>query len=392
MPGIGALRWALRYEVDSTRREVRTTVAGTFESRAFYREGRGCTVVRGERPPDALLPEDRAAEALPPAIAASSPPVSLVARLDAAVDRAFAEPDQPGKRRTKAVVIVQNGRLVAERYAPGYGIDTPLFGWSLAKSVTNALVGVLVRQGRLSVDEPAPVPVWRDPADPRHAITIDHLLRMTSGLALDETHSGFDPLSRMLFLERDMGGFAERARLQAKPGSTWDYTGGNTLILSRIIRDAVGGHAGDVLRFARRELFGPLGMRSTTLEFDATGTPVGSTYVFASGRDWARFGMLYVDDGVVNGRRILPESWVRYSSSPTLHAGYGAGFWLGAPEWRASWEVPRDSFFASGMLGQRLLVVPSERLVIARFGVTHGEDEGLGRLISDVIAASRVPP
>lgn len=390
MRGMAAADWALRHTVDSTRREVRTTFAGAFASRAVFREGRGCTLVRGETPPEAMLtrstaPEAPTPEPLLPPIAGSSPVDPTDDGLRAALDRAFAEPDHAQQRRTKAVVVVQNGRVVAERHAPGYRVDTPLLGWSVTKSVTNALVGVLVRQGRLSVEQPAPVPAWRDPSDPRHAITIDHLLRMTSGLALDETRSGFDPASQMLFLEPDMAGFAERASLQARPGSAWKYTSGNTLILSRIIRDAVGSE--EILRFASRELFEPLGMRSTTLELDAAGTPVGSTCMLASARDWARFGMLFLNDGVVGGRRILPEGWVRYSSSPTLDAGYGAGFWLGSSEWRAGWSsVPRDAFFASGMLGQSVMVIPSERLVIARFGVTHGDD-GMGRLVTDVIGA-----
>jgi hypothetical protein len=228
------------------------------------------------------------------------------------------------------------------------------------------------------------VPAWRDADDPRRAITVDHLLRMTSGLALAETHSGFDPLSQMLFLERDMAGYAERAPLEARPGTRFAYTGGSTLILSRIIRDAVGGRAEDVLRFARRELFHPLDMRGVTFEVDAAGTPIGSTYVLAPARDWARFGLLFLNGGVARGRRILPEGWVSYSSSRTLSTNHAAGFWLPRnPGW------PRDSFYASGMLGQNVVVVPSERLVIVRFGATvEGGQDGTGvrRLVADVIA------
>ena len=260
----------------------------------------------------------------------------------------------------------------------------------MAKSVVNALVGILVREGRLALDQPAPVPAWRGADDPRRTITADHLLRMTSGLALAETHSGFDPLSQMLYVERDMAGYAERARLEAPPGTRFAYTGGNTLILSRIIRDAVGGGAGDVLRFARHELFDPLDMDGVTFEVDATGTPVGSTYVLAPARDWARFGLLYLNQGVAKGRRILPESWAAYSSSRTLSTNYGAGFWLPSnPDW------PLDAFLASGMLGQNVVVVPSERLVIVRFGVTDagGHDRtGVERLVADVIAGRRRDP
>jgi CubicO group peptidase (beta-lactamase class C family) len=219
---------------------------------------------------------------------------------------------------------------------------------------------------------------------------------MTSGLALEESDTGFDPVSRMLFLEPDMAGFAERARLKAAPGSHWEYTSGNTLILSRIIRDTVGGHAQDVVDFSQRELFTPLGIASARIEFDSTGTPVGSIYIFASARDWARFGELYLHDGIVDGRRILPEGWVNYSATPSLGADYGAGFWTnrgshGDAEDRVEAGMPADAFYGSGNLGQRVVVVPSADLVIVRLGFTHtpGFDmRGLLRLISDTTSAT----
>ncbi len=406
VPGIRWLGWALRYRVDVPHRQVRTTLAGAFQSRAVHRDGRGCLVVHGTEPTDVTVPRNavangQASGVLVPEIAGPAVVAAADDGLRAALDRAFAEPDRPPYRWTKAVVVVHDGRVVAERYAPGYGVGTPLLGYSVTKSVINALIGVLVRQGRLSIGQPAPVPAWREPSDPRHAITIDQLLRMTSGLALGNSlgvrHKGWDPSARMLFLERDMAGYAESVSLEAAPGSTWNYADGNTLILSRIIRDAVGGRAGDVLQFARRELFDPLGMRNVTLPFDATGTPMGSSSMLAPARDWARFGLLYLNDGVVGGQRILPEGWVRYSSSPTPGAwiGYGAGFWtnLGSSEGadrRTRWGMPRASFFASGLLGQYVVVVPSERLVVARFGVTHGprgDIEGASQLVANVIAA-----
>ena len=169
------------------------------------------------------------------------------AKLRAALDQVFANPGRRPQGWVKAVVVVHDGHVIAERYASGYGVDTPLVGWSATKSVTNALIGILVRQGKLAVDQPAPVSDWSGPHDPRHAITVDRLLRMTSGLAVKETNSGFDPESRMLYLERDMAGFAERAGIRGTPGSRWDYTSANTLILSRIIRASCG-----TLRVKRR--------------------------------------------------------------------------------------------------------------------------------------------
>jgi CubicO group peptidase (beta-lactamase class C family) len=403
IPGMWLVRWGLRYEVDRERRQVTTQVAGGFESRAVYRDGRGCTIAHRADSEAAIVLENGAANepqspSLVPEIAGPGVVEPFDPRLKAALDGAFAEPEGPPYRWTKAVVVVHDGRVIAERYAPGYGVDTPLLSWSVAKSVTNALLGILVRQGRLTVEQPAPVAAWRDPSDPRHGITVDMLLRMKSGLALDERRNGFDPTSRMLYLEPDMAGFAESAALESAPGSTWNYMSGNTLILSRIVRDAVGGRADDVRRFAQRELFGPLGMRSITIEFDEAGTPIGSTYMYASARDWARFGLLYLNDGVAGGRRILPAGWVRYSSAPTPDAapGYGAGFWTNigtssGAQRRVRWGMQPDSFFANGLLGQFVVVVPSQRLVVVRFGVSQRpqrfETERTARLIGELVAA-----
>jgi hypothetical protein len=332
MPAYGLIDWLVGYHVDPIKREVSTTVAGGFASRAVYRDGLGCILVHQADPSNAPLPRDLLAGApvAPPSLPDIAGPAKVTSAnpaLEAAVDRAFAEPSGSPRRLTKAIVVVHDGRVITERYAPGYGIDTPQLSLSMAKTVTNALIGILARDGRLAVDQPAPVPAWSDPHDPRHGITIDNLLRHNSGLALEETGSPYDVTTRMLMLEDDTAKYAEAAPLIAPIGSRWHYSSPGYAILSRIVRDAAGGNAEAVLRFARRELFDPLGMRSVTLEFDAAGTPLGSSFFYASARDWARLGMLYLDDGVVGGRRILPEGWVRYSSrlTPGAFYGYAAG-------------------------------------------------------------------
>jgi hypothetical protein len=309
-------------------------------------------------------------------------------------------------RRTHAVVIVHDGRVVAERYADGFGVDTPVHGWSATKSVNNALLGILVRQGKLKMDEPAPVAAWQVPGDPRRAITPDHLLRMQSGLDLGDSltaslSTAWDTSARMAFNEPDMAGFAERAALVAPPGTTWKYANGNPAILARILRDRVGGRAVDVLRFARRELFGPLGIRGATLELDSTGTPIAGAFLFATPRDWARFGLLFLEDGVVGGTRILPDGWVRYSTTPTPSAGvgYGAGWWINEGDspgarFRRDHGMPAEAFLALGIYGQTVVVVPSQRLVIARFGTTYDLRMAMidiCRLTADTIAALRAP-
>jgi hypothetical protein len=316
--------------------------------------------------------------------------------LKAALDHAFEEPAAPPFRRTKAVVVVRDGHVIAERYANGVGVDTPLLGFSLTKSVINALIGILTQKGNISPSFPAPIPEWRGATDPRREIEVEHLLRMTTGLALDETNSGFDPSSQMVYLHNDMAAFAVKAAMIAPPGTRWAYSSPTTQLLARIIRDAVGGPE-QALAFAWRELFNPLGMRNVTLEFDGAGTFQGSSYMLASARDWARFGLLYLNDGVIGGRRLLHEDWVAFSAAATLDTDYGAGFWTNRSEneharGRVRLGIPRDAFFASGDLGQRVVIVPSQHLVIVRLGDSvdpTGDILGLGRLVKEVIAATQ---
>ena len=396
-PGLRLLAPYMHYTVDRANLDVTVDLAGHFTSRAIYRGRIGCLVLAGTGAIDDGRPPDDAPA--PPLLADIAGPDVVVAdnpALRAALEHVFAEPKIPPHRWVKAVVIVKDGRVVAERYAPGIGVDTPLLGYSASKSIMNALVGILVREGRLTPQAAAPVAAWRDPGDPRHAITLDNLLRMTSGLAIAQTGSGFDPAARMLFTEQDMAGYAEARPLRRAPGTEMDYSDASTVIVARIVRDAAGGTGAAVLAFAQRELFQPLGMQSMVMEADATGTPVGSTFFLASARDWARLGMLYLNDGVAGGRRILPRGWARYSAASTLGTSYGAGFWTNAGRdpgalGRIRGGMPCDTFFASGNLGQRVYIIPSRDLVIVRLAVTQEWPDfdiaGDNRLIRAVLAA-----
>jgi len=405
-PALRPIQWAMSHDVDRGQREVRVRVFGAYETRSIYRDGLGCLNVNGEAAADAPEPASFESEPLPAPLLGDIAGPGIVESTDpglkAAIDSAFAAAGESAHRWTHAVVIVHEGRVIAERYAPGWSVDTPVNAWSASKSVTNALIGILVRQGKLAVNQPAPIAAWQAPGDRRHAITVDNLLRMQSGLALGNSlsvgiSSGWNTAARTLFNEPDQAGFAQQAELEAAPGTVWTYTDSNSHLLARLVRDAAGGHAADVLRFARRELFAPLGMRHMTLELDATGTPIGAVLMFAPARDWARIGLLFLNDGVVGGKRILPEGWVRYSAQPTPNApfGYGAHWWTNAgtsegAQRRVSWGMPPDSFFASGSLGQYVVVVPSERLVVTRFGVTHDPFlamREIARLVADTIAA-----
>jgi len=410
-PAFRGFKWALSHQVDQDKHEVRARALGGFETRSVYRDGLGCLNMNGTQAPDApsraSIEADGPVPVLLPEIAGAGVVDPDRPGLKQALDAAFAEPADGPQKRTHAIVILHDGRVVAERYAPGFGLDTPVHGWSATKSVNNALLGILVRQGKLKMDAPAPVAAWQGPGDPRRAITPDQMLRMESGLDLGNSltaslSSAWDTASRTDFNEPDRASFAEGAELEATPGTKWNYANGNPAILARLIRDNVGGHAVDVLRFARRELFGPLGMHHATLEIDSTGTPIAAAFLFATPREWTRFGMLFLNDGVVGSKRILPEGWVRYSTTPTPDAfvGYGAGWWINQGDsqgarFRRERGMPADAFMAQGIYGQTVVVVPSARLVIGRFGTTYdlrAAMEDIARLTASSIAALHGAP
>ncbi len=397
LPGMGLVNWAMHYEVDREHREVRSAIAGGFQSRAVYRDRLGCSLVEpGQAPSPASVPDTEAwpvpsqPDILP---APGSPARAPNPRLDAAIERVFSPPAGEPDHHTLAVAVLQDGRLVAERYAAGITAQTPLHGFSATKSLSSALVGVLVQQRKLDVHQPAPIPAWQNPQDPRHAITLDHLLRQASGLALDYDTSGFDRSTQILYSAQDKAAAIATTPLAVPPGTQWNYTDPNYLLVGRVIRDAVTGHQttvdGDadalaVRRFLREDFFGPLGMRSAVMEIDPSGSPIGAVHAYATARDWARFGQLFLDQGMAGNRRLLPEDWVRYSTTPTLDTGYGAGWYLNSvdgnvPGWgrgevHVAWglpSAPRDTYFARGFFGQFVIVIPSQRLVIVRFDLSQ---------------------
>ena len=373
MPVLGNFGRLLKVQVARDTGDVKVSGQLRELARAHYTPGYGCRLVLpGDRPLPVVAeaPIAPAADGFAPKerIASGKPIVT------AALDQVFAEhPGQPVKR-VKAVVIVKDGQVVAERYADGFDEHSPLLSFSVAKSFTNALFGILVREGKLRVDEPLNPPEWKDRHDPRRAITLEDLMRMRSGLAVEEAESASSPVAKMEFLHGDMAGFAAAQPAKEPPGRSFEYTSADTVLLSRRIGSVVGGGPAGLREFARRELFGPLGMGEVTMEFDGAGTFVGSTYVYASARDYARLGWLYLRDGVApDGKRVLPEGWKDWSRRSTLDSPYGAGFWTNdgrseEAKWRIDSGYPKDGFYASGTMGQRIYVVPSAGLVITRFG------------------------
>jgi len=381
--------------VDRAGQQVSASFLGVIRQKAVYRAESGCRLSFA----DPVMPAPSMALAAHPPLAESADiQIMPDTRLAAALDWAFAEPDPSHLRRTRAVVIVKDGQIVAERYAPGFSAATALPGWSMAKTVMNALVGVLVGQGRLDLAAPAPVPEWQATGDPRRDIRLDQLMRMTSGLEFSETPG--QPLSdvtRMLMREPDAAAYAAGKPLQAEPGTRWAYASGTTNIISRIIRDRLG--EAEYREFPKRALFEPLGMDSARLETDAAGHFVGSSFLYATARDWAKFGQLYLQDGVWQGKRILPAGWVGYSATPTPQAGgqYGAHVWLDT-----AWEyrqtdpappLPPGAFHAIGYEGQCVSIIPSHGLVVVRLGLTRTasawrQDRFVHRVINALAADS----
>ena len=268
---------------------------------------------------------------------------------------------------TYALLIVQRGQLIYERYAAGANNFYLQYSWSMAKSVTQALVGILVRQGRIDLHAPAPVPEWQRPGDPRHDITLDQLLKMRSGLQFAEDYVDgvvSDVIPMLNFDGRfDMGAFAAAKPPVHAPGTFFSYSSGTTNIICRILRDIVGGPT-QMLAFMTDELFEPIGMRTALPKFDRSGSFVGSSYCLASPQDFARFGYLYLRGGIWDGRRILPEGWVDYARTPSYESlieAYGAHWWL---------TRGTSRFFAGGYDGQRIFVIPEQDLVVVRCGRT----------------------
>ncbi len=386
----------LSNEIDSKAKTASSRLFGLFKQTAVYREGLGCTLavdvseqelakmidaVPEPGPPlpeDIYWPEGRMVDIDNLSIEVDSD------KLKTALDFAFIDPDPESPIRTRAVVAVHNGRIIGEKYANGFSKDTALLGWSMTKSVTNAMIGILVKQGKLDIYKPAPVPEWSEPDDPRSKITLDMLLRMSSGLKFIEEYEAniTSDCNLMLFQHPDMAAFAASMPLAAEPDTKWSYSSGTTNIISRIIRQTLGSDK-KYYAFAREELFDKLKMKDTVIEPDASGTFVGSSYMYATGSDWARMGLLFLNDGMWQGERILPEGWVKYSSTRTPKADkgrYGAQFWLnagtpGKPQERVFPSLPTDLYYMSGHNNQIVAIIPSKNLVIVRLGYTPNSVE-----------------
>ncbi|MDX8523426.1 serine hydrolase [Mesorhizobium sp. MSK_1335] len=275
----------------------------------------------------------------------------------------------------RAIVVVKNGRVVAERYGEGFSAKTPLLGWSMTKTVNAAIVGTLVKDGKMAVDNKGLFTPWK--ADGRAAISLADMMAMSSGLEFNEDYGDVADVTRMLYLEPDMAGFAEAKPPTGEIGKVFSYSSGTAVMLSRLWQDAIGDKA-KALAWPRAALFGPLGMHSAVLETDEQGTFVGSSYLYATAHDWARFGQFLLQGGVWNGAQVLPAGFVDWMRQPAPTSKvYGKGqVWIEGPGDEenpgagTAAGLPKDTYWMEGHDGQTVAIVPSEQLVVVRLGLT----------------------
>lgn len=381
--------WFITCTIDEDSRSLTASI-GPYRRTAQYSASHGCTLVSNVGSLNSTNPEvlsrleDESDDPRPwplgdGQLAESRLDETSQACLESVLDDAFREPGESlGARRTRAVVVVHHGQIVAEKYAEGFGPYTPQLGWSMSKSVTAALVGIRVADGKLDLQSPIDVPEWTSPDDPRQQISLEHLLQMTSGLQWQYSDGPFSDEAQMTFLADDCAAYAAVKRLIATPGHRHHYSTGNTNIICRALRDTFDNDE-TYLAWPRKVLFDRIGMRHAIIETDPSGTLMGGTFCWASARDWARFGLLYLNDGVWNGEQILPEGWVDYcrtpsNASPKGH--YGAHWWCNAgrkgnADKLPHPQLPPDYYVARGHQGQSIGIIPSRDLVVVRLGLTE---------------------
>ena len=362
------------------------TVTSRFlwsKSQALYREGYGVTLLRGKNAlarlqaqkypdvvnipgPETLLPGDSA----------------LTARL-APIAKALVD-DHAYNGTPFAFIVVHQDGVVAERYREGITADTRLLSWSMGKSFTNALVGIMAGDGLVDIHAPMDIPEWQ--GDGRAAITLSDLMQMQSGLEWNENYGTRSDVNLMLHREEDMGLFALSKPLMAKPGTHWYYSSGSTNIIMRYLRGRFASEE-EFLQYIHERLFDPLGIDNPCFEPDMSGTPVGSSYLYATARDFARLGHMYLHDGCVGEERLLPEHWVEYTTTPASDSkgGYGACFWLNRSKTYPS--APEDMYSCQGHDGQMIFIIPSKELVVVVLGYSPKPDRVIefDRLIRDII-------
>ena len=389
------------FTINEKDSSVTGSVWGIAKRKTIYRKGIGCTIINDISEEDVRRQQISLPSA--PTINSDSIPwpygdkLPIVSapninkeQLQKVVDNALNETKANGESTfTRAVLVVYDGNIIAEKYAPGFDKNTVMLGWSISKSLTAAMIGILVKENKLSIDMPAPVAAWVNTK--KQKITISNLLQQTTGLDFVENYSWPSNVTKMLFSKGDMAAYTASLPLKYEPGTVFNYSSGNSNILSSCIRQIVGEK--DYPAFPYKQLFYKINAYSFLLEPDASGTYIGSSYSYATARDFARFGLLYYNNGIWNGEQILPPNWVKESIQPVpadKRKHYGYQFWLNGYDEKVTskrWypDLPADLFFADGYGGQDIYIIPSQKLVVVRLGLyTIQENRFLKEIIQSL--------
>lgn len=382
---------------DENGKFATASVYGLKERKAIYREGLGATLINDDfdvTKPYEVPKRTKINNNLPFPYGNLEPKDTVFSNIDykklnAAVENAFDKKGQKEKR-TRSVIVIYKDKIIAEKYADGFNKNSRILGWSMTKSITGTLFGILQKQGKIDITKPTPIAEWKN--DERSKITINDLLHMNSGLEWEEKYDKICDATKMLFVEEDMSKSQVNKPLVGKPNNTWNYSSGTTNLLSGILRQQFKTHQ-EYLDFWYTNLLDKIGMNSAIVETDMAGNYVGSSYGWATTRDWAKFGLLYLHKGNWNGEQLFDESWAKYVATPTntSNGNYGAQFWLNASGRFPN--VPKDMYFASGFQGQMVAIFPSHDLVIVRMGLKEDPefdfDGLLGGVVSSLTAKSK---
>ncbi|QNM85075.1 serine hydrolase [Polaribacter pectinis] len=370
-------------KVDLEKQFATSSALGLLTRKAIYRKGLGSVLTLDEIDETApyLVPKRLKPDNKTPFPYGNAPQKDTVftnvnyKKLEEAIDYLFEENNQ-----TRAGVVIYKNQIIAERYANGFSKDSRILGWSMTKSITSTLFGILEHQGKINVQNKAPIEAWQN--DERKQITIHNLLQMNSGLEWDENYDEISDATKMLFLERDMTQQQIHKPFVGKPNETWNYSSGTTNLLSGILRNQFKTHQ-EYLDFWYVDLIDKIGMNSMVVEADLDGNYVGSSYGWATPRDWAKLGLLYLHNGNWYGEQLFAKDWVKYATTatPTSNGWYGAQIWLNAGKRYP--DAPKNMYSFNGFQGQNVFILPDEELVIVRMGLTKNAD--LNQFLKEVL-------
>lgn len=378
-------------EIDEKEKFVVSSAFGLKKRKAIYREGLGATLINDnfDETKPYLVPKRTKVETnLPFPYGNLEPNDSIFPevnyeKLNLAVADAF---DKKGKKikRTRALLVIYKDKIIAEKYEDGFSKKTKFLGWSMTKSITATFFGILQHQGKIDINKPAPVKEWAN--DERSKITLHNLIQMNSGLEWEEDYGKISDVTKMLFLADDMAKIQLEKPAAFEPNTHWNYSSGTTNLLSGILRRQFKTHQ-DYLDFCYSSLIDKIGMHSMLIEPDMAGNFVGSSYGWATTRDWAKFGLLYLHEGNWNGEQLFDKSWAKYvaTPTPTSDGDYGGHFWLNAGGKYP--DVPKDMYYCGGFQGQKVIIIPSKDLVIVRFGLTEDEDFDFNGMMKNIISS-----